>query len=86
MHFAAPVQYATAQNALHFDPALLQLPTATHDKAYAPLMHVYLEQMQPRLKQDIAASTRQLIGTMTPSAAVPCIALALLHVLRESRR
>lgn len=62
--FQAPVAYQQPLNALYFDPAVLQLPTAIRDTAYAPLIHAYLEQMRPLMEQDIVASTRQLIGKL----------------------
>lgn len=62
--FAAPVHYGEPENTLYFDPALLQLPTAIRDTAYAPIIRAYLEQMQPRIEQDIITLTKQLIGKL----------------------
>ncbi|MBF7729107.1 AraC family transcriptional regulator [Pseudomonas sp. N040] len=62
--FAAPVNYARPGNTLYFDPALLALPTAIRDTAYAPIINAYLEQIRPSVEKDILASTRQLIGKL----------------------
>jgi len=62
--FKAPVQYGAADNTLYFDPTLLQLPTAIRDTAYAPIIRAYLEQMRPRIEQDIIALSNQLIAKL----------------------
>lgn len=62
--FAAPIHYQELENRLYFDPAILQMPTAIRDTAYAPLIRAYLEQICTRQLEDIVATTRQLISKL----------------------
>lgn len=62
--FGGPVSYGEATNTLYFDPGVLALPTAIRDKVYEPIIRAYLEQMKPRIEQDIVATTRELIGKL----------------------
>lgn len=62
--FGAPVQFNELSNSLYFDPAILGLPTAIRDTAYAPLIRAYFDQLKPQMEDDIVSVTRRLIEKM----------------------
>ncbi len=62
--FGGPVYYGEASNSLYFDPAILRMPTAIRDTAYAPLIRAYFDQLKPQIEDDIVSLTRRLIEKM----------------------
>ena len=62
--FGVPVYYGEASNTLYFDPAILRMPTAIRDTAYAPLIRAYFDQLKPQIEDDIVSLTRRLIEKM----------------------
>ena len=58
------MHYDASDNTLNFNPALLKLSNAIRNRVYAPIIRAYLEQMQPRIEQDIIALSKQLISKL----------------------
>lgn len=65
--FNCPIAYGEPWSALYFERAMLALPTAIHDPAYAPLITAYLEQQRNQSDISFTLLVTQFIAKLLPT-------------------